>query len=136
MQTCLSRRGVFGGHAAGRRAAVIVRAEAIAVPAPFAKVEAKGDRVLVRVAEEEVKTRGGILLPPSSIRKPTSGEVVGLGDGRVNGEVRPFFLQLGQTVVYSKFGFMYTDLKLSTGEEYILIRENDIIGIMPHPVAE
>ena len=57
---------------------------------------------------------------------------MGLGDGRVgDGEVRPFYLQPGQTVIYSKFGFMYTDLKLSNGEEYILIREDDVIGIMP-----
>ncbi|EFJ50536.1 hypothetical protein VOLCADRAFT_80038 [Volvox carteri f. nagariensis] len=137
MQKCLSRRGVFGGQATGRRSAVVVRAEAIAVPAPFTKVTAKGDRVLVRVAEEEVKTRGGILLPPSAIKKPTSGEVVSLGDGRMgNGEVRPFYLKPGQTVVYSKFGFMYTDLKLSNGEEYILIREDDVIGIMPRANAQ
>lgn len=58
--------------------------------------------------------------------------MVQLGDGRVgDGEVRPFYLQPGQTVVYSKFGFMYQDLKLSNGEEYILIREDDVIGIMP-----
>ncbi|GFR46910.1 hypothetical protein Agub_g8557 [Astrephomene gubernaculifera] len=137
MQTCLSRRGLFGGQTTGRRATVAVRAAAIAVPAPFTKIEPKGDRVLVRVAEEEVMTRGGILLPPSAIKKPTSGEVVSLGDGRVgNGEVRQFYLKPGQTVVYSKFGFMYTDLKLSNDEEYILIREDDIIGIMPRANAQ
>ncbi len=55
-----------------------------------------------------------------------------LGDGRVGyGEVKPFYLKPGQTVVYSKFGFMYTDLKMSDGTEYILIREDDVIGIMP-----
>ncbi|KAG2451531.1 hypothetical protein HYH02_004129 [Chlamydomonas schloesseri] len=137
MQTCLSRRGVFGASGKASRKATVVRAEAISVPAPFTKVAPKGDRVLVKVAEEEVKTRGGILLPPSAIKKPTSGEVVQLGDGRVgNGEIRPFYLKPGQTVVYSKFGFMYQDLKLSNGEEYILIREDDVIGIMPRANAQ
>lgn len=61
-----------------------------------------------------------------------TGEVVSLGDGRVGyGEVKPFYLKPGQTVVYSKFGFMYTDLKMSDGTEYILIREDDVIGVMP-----
>ena len=44
------------------------------------QVEPKGDRVLVKVAQEEVKTRGGILLPPNAIKKPTSGEE-GVGEG-------------------------------------------------------
>lgn len=84
-----------------------------------------------------MKTRGGILLPPSAIKKPTSGEVVSLGDGRVGyGEVKPFYLKPGQTVVYSKFGFMYTDLKMSDGTEYILIREDDVIGVMPRANAQ
>jgi co-chaperonin GroES (HSP10) len=59
----------------------------------------KGDRVLVKVAEQEQKTRGGILLPVSAQKRPTSGEVVGLGDGRqADGSTRPFFLKEGQTV--------------------------------------
>lgn len=116
---------------------MIVRAEAITIPEGFTKVVPKGDRLLVKVAEEEVKTRGGILLPPSAIKKPTSGDVVALGDGRVgNGEVRPFTLTPGQTVLYSKFGFMYTDIKMAEdGGDFILIRENDVIGIMPRSDA-
>ena len=87
--------------------------------------------MLVKVADEETKTRGGILLPSIAIKKPTSGDVVELGDGRVGeGEVRPFYLKEGQTVLYSKFGFMYTDIKLD-GHEYILIREEDVIAVMP-----
>lgn len=118
-----------------RRAAVIVRAEAATIPEGFSKLAPKGDRVLVKVAAEEVKTRGGILLPPSAQKKPTSGEVVGLGDGRTGKDTRPFYLKEGQTVIYSKFGFMYLDLKFN-GSDYILIREDDVIGIMPRANAQ
>jgi chaperonin GroES len=57
--------------------------------------------------------------------------VVDLGDGRaLDGTTRKFTLQKGNTVLYSKFGFMYTDIKLGS-QDYILIREDDVIGVMP-----
>jgi len=96
----------------------------------------KGDRVLVKIAEQEVKTRGGILLPTSAQKRPTSGDVVGLGDGRTaEGDTKPFFLQEGQTVLYSKFGFMYSEMKVGE-DEFILIREDDVIGVMPRAAAQ
>eukprot|EP00879_Flechtneria_rotunda_P005171 GHRR01005453.1.p2 GENE.GHRR01005453.1~~GHRR01005453.1.p2 ORF type:complete len:133 (+),score=24.02 GHRR01005453.1:189-587(+) len=111
-----------------RRRCVTARAEATIIPAGFTKIEPKGDRVVVKVAEQEEKTRGGILLPVSAQKRPTSGDVVSLGDGRLaDNEVRNFWLKEGQTVLYSKFGFMYTDLKLGE-QEFILIREDDVIG--------
>uniref|UniRef100_A0A7S0RR56 20 kDa chaperonin, chloroplastic n=1 Tax=Chlamydomonas leiostraca TaxID=1034604 RepID=A0A7S0RR56_9CHLO len=117
------------------RSRLNVRAEAVKIPDGFAKISPRGDRVLVKVAEEETKTRGGILLPTSAVKKPTSGDVVELGDGRVNGETRPFILKTGDTVLYSKFGFMYTDIKLKE-QDFILIREEDVIGIMPRQNAQ
>lgn len=90
--------------------------------------------MLVKVAEEEIKTKGGILLPTSAVKKPTSGDVVELGDGRVNGNTRPFTLKTGDTVLYSKYGFMYTNIELKE-QEFILIREDDVIGIMPRSGA-
>lgn len=86
----------------------------------------------------ETKTRGGILLPAAAQKRPTSGDVVALGDGRPSdgGPLRPFTLKTGDTVLYSKFGFMYTDLKMASGgEEYILIREDDVIGTLPRSSA-
>ncbi|KAF5832968.1 chaperonin 10 kd subunit-domain-containing protein [Dunaliella salina] len=119
----------------GSRTSLKVRAEVVEIPEQYKKLSPRGDRVLVKVAEEEKQTRGGILLPVSAVKKPTSGEVVDLGDGRTgSGETREFYLKKGQTVLYSKFGFMYTDLKLNK-EDYILIREDDVIGIMPRPNA-
>lgn len=79
------------------------------------------------------RQRAGALAPvpaPKHLPSPP-GDVIGLGDGRLaDGSVRPFFLKEGQTVLYSKFGFMYQDLKLGDSE-LILIREDDVIGIMP-----
>lgn len=117
------------------RRVLLPRAEAIAIPAGFAKVEPKGDRVFVKVANQEEKTRGGILLPTSAQKRPTSGNVVALGDGRVDHDVRQFYLKEGDTVLYSKFGFMYTEVKLQDSE-YILIREDDVIGIFPRSDAQ
>lgn len=112
-----------------------MRAEAIEIPKGFSKITPKGDKILVKVAEQEVKTRGGILLPTQAQKRPTSGDIIELGDGRTaDGHVRQFNLKPGQTVLYSKFGFMYTDLKLGE-EEYILIREDDVIGVMPRSNA-
>lgn len=133
-----SSSSVFSGlpqRGSRRCAGVVARAEATTIPAGFSKIEPKGERVLVKVAEQEQKTKGGILLPVSAQKRPTSGDVVSLGDGRAaDGSVREFALKPGQTVLYSKFGFMYTDLKLGE-DEFILIREDDVIGVMPRPNA-
>lgn len=107
-------------------------------PPKKTQVAPKGDRVLVKVAEQETKTRGGILIPAAAQKRPTSGDVVSLGDGRPpdGGPLRPFTVAPGDTVLYSKFGFMYTDLKMAAGgDEYILIREDDVIGTLPRSGA-
>jgi chaperonin GroES len=103
-------------------------------PSLLHQVAPKGDLVLARVAEVEEKTTGGILLPGAAQRRPTSGDVVAVGDGRVGAATRTFQLAPGDTVVYSKFGLGATDLELG-GEEHILIREDDVIGIMPRAGA-
>lgn len=106
------------------------------LPEGFKAVHPRGDRILVKAAPAEVKTRGGILLPTSAQRKPTSGDVVAVGDGRTSdGNTKPFYLKPGDTVLYSKFGFMYTDVKVGE-EDFILIKEDDVIGIMPKTGAD
>lgn len=133
LRSSVRSQACFG--AASQRRALKVRAEAVTVPDTFSKIEPKGPRVLVKVAEQEVKTKGGILLPTSAQKRPTSGDVIALGDGREDNTVREFSLKLGDTVLYSKFGFMYTDLK-QKDQEFILIREDDVIGIMPKSNAQ
>ncbi|MEW5309153.1 MAG: hypothetical protein WDW38_001059 [Sanguina aurantia] len=140
MQALHLKRVAFSSSCPARQRAVSrgkisVRAETSTIPEGFTQVTPKGTRVLVKVAAEETQTRGGILLPASAIKKPTSGEVVSLGDGRTGEETREFYLKEGDTVLYSKFGFMYLDLKLNT-EDYILIREDDVIAIMPRSNAQ
>lgn len=94
----------------------------------------KGDLVLARVAEAEEKTSGGILLPDEAKTKPTSGDVVELGDGRIPSGEYPFILKVGDTILYSKFGLGATDISIQ-GQEHILIREEDVIGVLPRSNA-
>ena len=63
-----------------------------------------------------------------------AGDIVALGDGKVGGNVQEFSLEVGQTVVYSKFGIGSTDLNIQ-GESHTLLREDDCIGIMPRSNA-
>jgi len=109
-------------------------AELLELPSKFSKVQPAGDLVLCKVAEPEQKTTGGILLPTTAQRRPTSGDIVAVGDGKVGDHIQEFYLKPGQTVLYSKFGIGVTDL-LVQGEEHCLIREEDCIGIMPRSGA-
>ncbi|KAL0049159.1 hypothetical protein WJX82_007803 [Trebouxia sp. C0006] len=109
-------------------------AAAIELPNKYSKVSPKGDLVLCKVAEAEEQTTGGLLLPTSAQTKPTSGDIVALGDGRVGGNVQDFNLEIGQTVVYSKFGIGSTDLDIQ-GQRHTMLREDDCIGIMPRSGA-
>lgn len=74
------------------------------------------------------------MLPTSAQKRPTSGDVVAVGDGQVGSKKHEFSLKSGDTVLYSKFGIGATDL-LIQGEEHILIREDDVIGVMPRSAA-
>jgi chaperonin GroES len=91
-------------------------------------VTPRGRKLLAKVAELEEKTTGGILLPTSSQKRPTSGDVVTLGDGD------NFTLNVGETILYNKFGLGATDITLQ-GELHIIIAEDDVIGVMPRSGA-
>lgn len=69
-------------------------------------------------------------MPNSAQKRPTSGDVIALGDGQVGTEKHSFTLNIGDTIIYSKFGLGATDIELQD-EQHILIREDDVIGIMP-----
>lgn len=89
---------------------------------------------MAKIADLEEKTTGGILLPTAAQRRPTSGDVVALGDGKVGNKTREFELKVGDTILYSKFGIGTTDIDIQ-GEEHILIREDDVIGVFPRSAA-
>ncbi|MFC3282567.1 co-chaperone GroES [Litchfieldella rifensis] len=88
------------------------------------------DRVVVRRVEEEQKTSGGIVLPGNAQEKPTRGEVLAVGNGRIleNGEVRPLDVKVGDTVIF-KEGFGVEKQKID-GEEVLIMNESDILAVV------
>ncbi len=96
-----------------------------------AKVNIKplGDRVVVRVIEQEEKTRGGIVLPDTAKEKPQQGEVLAVGSGAIleNGERRPLEVKAGDRIIFSKYAG--TEVKLD-GEEVLILSERDILAIV------
>ena len=87
------------------------------------------DRVVVRRVEEEQKTAGGIVLPGNAQEKPTRGEVLAVGNGRIleSGEVRPLDVKVGDTVIF-KDGFGVEKQKID-GEEVLIMSESDILAV-------
>lgn len=86
-----------------------------------------GDRIIVKNTGAQETTKGGIVLPDSAQEKPTQGEVVAVGPGRVldNGQTAPIEVQAGDKVVYQKYGG--TEVKVD-GEEYIILRQDDVLA--------
>ncbi|HEX67806.1 MAG TPA: co-chaperone GroES [bacterium] len=93
------------------------------------KIEPLGDRVLVKPMEAEEKTKGGIVLPDTAKEKPQQGEVVAVGKGKTleNGETKPLAVKVGDKVLYGKYAG--TEVTID-GEEYLIIREDDILAII------
>ncbi len=87
------------------------------------------DRVLVRRMAEEEKTAGGIIIPDTAKEKPQRGKIVATGKGRVaeDGKVTPLDVKIGDQILFGKYSG--TELKLE-GQEYLMMREEDILGIM------
>ena len=88
-----------------------------------------GDRVIVKTAEAETQTASGIILAETAKEKPQRGTVIAVGEGKVNdkGERVPVDVNVGDTVIYSKYGG--TEVKLE-GEEYLILRAEDIYAIV------
>jgi len=86
------------------------------------------DRIVLKVIEEDEKTPGGIVLPDTAKEKPTVGEVIAVGPGRTldNGQKVAPEVKKGDKVVFSRYGG--TEVKIN-GEEYLIIRESDILAI-------
>ena len=93
------------------------------------KIRPLHDRVVVRRVEEETKSAGGIVLPGSAAEKPSQGEVIAVGPGRVteNGEVRPLDLNAGDKVIFGQYAG--STVKID-GEELLIMSENEIFGVL------
>ena len=88
-----------------------------------------GDRILVQRVEEESTTAGGIIIPDTAKEKPQQGKVVAVGNGRVNddGKVQPLDVKKGDKVLFGKYSG--TEVNLD-GDEHLIIREDDVLGII------
>lgn len=87
------------------------------------------DRILVRRTAEETKTAGGIIIPDTAKEKPQRGEIVAAGKGRISdeGKVMPLEVKVGDKILFGKYSG--TELKLN-GEELVMMREEDVLGII------
>ena len=92
------------------------------------------DRVVVRRIEAEEKTAGGIIIPDTAKEKPMEGEVVAAGPGARgdDGKLQPMDVKAGDRVLFGKWSG--TEVKLE-GEELIIMKESDIMGVIDHTAA-
>ncbi|MFH0917155.1 MAG: co-chaperone GroES [bacterium] len=88
------------------------------------------DRVVVKLVEKEERTSSGIVLPDTAKEKPTKATVIAAGPGKYddNGKLIPMPVKEGDIVVFAKYAG--TEVKLD-GEEYLVLRASDLIGILP-----
>ena len=88
-----------------------------------------GDRILVKPMQAEEKTKGGILLPDTAKEKPQQGEVVAVGQGKTleTGEVKKLEVKVKDKVLYGKYSGTEVTVE---GEEYLIIREDDVLAIV------
>ncbi|NOY70644.1 MAG: co-chaperone GroES [Deltaproteobacteria bacterium] len=93
------------------------------------KIKPLNDRILVKRLEEETKTKGGIIIPDSAKEKPAQGEVIAVGDGKMNDDGKRIALQVkkGDRVLFAKYGG--TEVKIND-EEHLVMREDDVLGII------
>jgi chaperonin GroES len=87
------------------------------------------DRILIRRVEEAETTRGGLIIPDSAKDKPQEGEVLSVGRGKSNdeGKVFPLAVKEGDRVLFGKYAG--TEIKLD-GEDFIIMREEEVLGIL------
>ncbi|MDZ7696793.1 MAG: co-chaperone GroES [Deltaproteobacteria bacterium] len=93
------------------------------------KLRPLNDRVIVIGIEKDQKTAGGIIIPDTAKEKPQEGKVVALGPGKLDdkGKRIPMDLKKGQKVLFGKYAG--TEIKID-GKEHLIMREDDIIGII------
>jgi chaperonin GroES len=93
------------------------------------KIRPLQDRVIVQRLEEEEKTKGGIIIPDTAKEKPQQGKVIAVGKGKVNedGKVTPLDVKVGNKILFGKYSG--TEVKID-GEDYLIMREEDILGVI------
>jgi chaperonin GroES len=107
----------------------IAPAEGARPPEPRMKIRPLQDRVIVRRVKEEEKTKGGLFIPDTAKEKPVEAIVLAVGNGKVleDGTVRKLDVKEGDRVLFGKY--TGSEVKLD-GEEALILREDDILGII------
>ena len=92
------------------------------------------DRVVVRRIEGEEKTKGGLIIPDTAKEKPSEGEVIAVGEGarKDSGELIPMAVKAGDRILFGKWSG--TEVKID-GEDMLIMKESDILGIMTDKAA-
>lgn len=93
------------------------------------------DRVVVRRIEEDEKTSGGIIIPDTAKEKPMQGEVLAVGPGERNekGQITPLDVKAGDRILFGKWSG--TEVKMD-GDELLIMKESDIMGVLEEPKAK
>ena len=93
------------------------------------KLKPLQDRILVKRLEEKETRKGGIIIPDTAKEKPSEGKVVAVGKGKVSddGKVHPLDVKKGDRILFSKYAG--TEVQVE-GDEHIIIREDDVLGIV------
>ena len=93
------------------------------------KIRPLQDRLLVQRLTEEEKTAGGIIIPDTAKEKPQEGKVIAVGSGKMldSGKLQPMDVKEGDKILFTKYSG--TEVKLE-GEEYLILREEDVLGIV------
>lgn len=93
------------------------------------KIRPLHDRLIVKRLEEEEKTKGGIIIPDNAKEKPQQGEVIAVGSGKIleDGKKTSLEVKKGDKVLFGKYSG--TEIKID-GEEYLMMKEEDILGIV------
>lgn len=87
------------------------------------------DRILVQRVEEETTTKGGIIIPDTAKEKPAEGKVVAVGNGKLGDDGKRIALEIkaGDRILFGKYAG--TEVKIE-GEEYLIMREDDVLGVI------
>ena len=93
------------------------------------KIQPLGDRVVVKASMRETMTKSGIVLPDTAKEKPQEGEILAIGPGKTldSGKRVTLEVKVGQRVLFAKYAG--TEVKMD-GEDYLILRESDIMGII------
>jgi chaperonin GroES len=93
------------------------------------KIRPLQDRVIVKRIEEEEKSKGGIIIPDTAKEKPQEGRVIAVGKGKVNedGKVTPLDVKINDRVLFGKYAGSEINID---GEEHMIMREDDILGVI------